>query len=365
VDIAVIRSNSILYSPRVRKIVKSLNKRYRTLALGWNREGLLDKSVTDADIRLFNLKAPFGKRILVAYFFLYWTWILIKLSIYRPSVVHACDLDSAIPSYIYKTLFKKKMVFDVCDRYAMAYIPTKFKTIYTFVNSLEELIGSKSDMLINVSEALQKSFSKKLRRSAIIMNCSDDHIIDKKKLPEDNGILTLVYTGIIIRSRGLKEVALAIKDLKHVNFIIAGRPIDQDLKDELVQMPNIEYKGLLSHNEALELQSNSHVMISLYDLKDPISNFSMGNKIFEAMMFGLPVITNVSSELISGDECGIIVDYNDIDQIKAAITNLRDDLDLRRRLGNNGRDAFLNKYNWAKMEQELYKIYDGMLNRQS
>ena len=38
VDVVVIRSNSIVQSPRVRKIAGSLKKRYSVAVLGWNRE---------------------------------------------------------------------------------------------------------------------------------------------------------------------------------------------------------------------------------------------------------------------------------------------------------------------------------------
>jgi hypothetical protein len=33
-------------------------------------------------------------------------------------------------------------------------------------------------------------------------------------------------------------------------------------------------------------------------------------------------------------------------------------------LGNNGREAFLQKYNSTKMEQELYKIHENLLKNQ-
>ena len=132
--------------------MRSLSKRYSTLVLGWNREGVSKKIINDyiVDLKLFNMRAPFGKPSLVAYFPLFWIWILIKLFMYRPKVVHACDLDTVIPCYIYKIIFRKKLVFDVFDRYAMAYIPPKFKTLYSLVNLLEEIFAGKADVLINV-----------------------------------------------------------------------------------------------------------------------------------------------------------------------------------------------------------------------
>jgi glycosyltransferase involved in cell wall biosynthesis len=89
----------------------------------------------------------------------------------------------------------------------------------------------------------------------------------------------------------------------------------------------------------------------------------MGNKIFEAMMCGVPIISNVACELIKEVGCGIIVNYGDLNQIKSAITSLRDNPDLRKTLGANGRKAFLEKYNWNIMERKLYAIYDDLLSK--
>jgi len=362
VDIIIIRSNSIVYTPRVTKIAKSLRKGYSIRVLGWNREGVSRKTIYNyiADLKLCNLKAPYGKPSLVAYFPLYWVWILSQLFMYRPKVVHACDLDSVIPSYIYKVIFRKKLVFDVCDRYAMGYIPPKFRTLYSLVNSLEELIGKESDMLITVYDKLLETFRRKPKHSAIIMNCVEDHAIHRDK-SKDNDVLTLVYTGNIRRERGLDKIAAAIKDLDGVELVIAGKVMDKEVQDQLSQIPNVKYKGVLHVSDALALEACSDVMLSLYDLKVPMNNFSWGNKLFEAMMLGIPIITNVSSDVINKVGCGIMVDYNDKNQIKDAIVCLRDNRDLRRVLGNNGRKAFLQKYNWKIMEEELYKIYGNLL----
>ena len=87
------------------------------------------------------------------------------------------------------------------------------------------------------------------------------------------------------------------------------------------------------------------------------------NKLFEAMMLGVPIITNVAPELVNEVNCGIMVEYNNINQIKEAVISLRDNIDLRRKLGTNGRKAFIQKYNWTIMEQELYKIYGNLLRK--
>jgi glycosyltransferase involved in cell wall biosynthesis len=88
----------------------------------------------------------------------------------------------------------------------------------------------------------------------------------------------------------------------------------------------------------------------------------VANKVLEAMMCGLPIITNISPELINDTKCGVIVEYDDIEQIKGAIISLRDNPDLREFYGTNGRKAFLENYNWHAMEKRLYGIYQNLLN---
>ncbi len=294
-------------------------------------------------------------------------------------MVHACDFDTVIPCYIYKIIFRKKLVFDVCDRFAMAYISPKFRLLYSAINSLEELFAKHSDVLITVGEKLLSTFHVVPKQKAAIMNCSDEENIPEKVFynsgkervnlrQEDKGngnsgrIFTVIYTGNIVKNRGLERITNAIRDLHGVKLLVAGKPIDENLLNTLVGLPNVEYKGLLQHADAVALNLLSDAMIILYDLQIPNNNFSMSNKLFEAMMCGLPIITNVSKEIVREEVgCGTIVDYNDIDQIKAAVTSLRDDPLLCRKLGNNGRKAFLQKYNWGIMEKKLLEIYESLL----
>jgi glycosyltransferase involved in cell wall biosynthesis len=81
------------------------------------------------------------------------------------------------------------------------------------------------------------------------------------------------------------------------------------------------------------------------------------NKLFEAMMFGVPVITNVCRDIVVEAECGLIVNY-DAKEVKRAILRFKNDPLLRKKLGMNGRQAFERKYNWATMEKRLINLHN-------
>jgi glycosyltransferase involved in cell wall biosynthesis len=348
----------------------SLAKRNSVLVLGWNREKRQTETIGSNNFRieLFNLKAPRGKASIAAYLPLFWIWVLVNLCRYKPNVVHACDLDTVLPCLLYKTIFGKKLVFDVCDRYAMAYISPRLRTIYSIVNLLEEKCVTKADVLITVSEKLLKSFRAKPQTVAVVMNCSDDKEISIELQNEKDNwqeIFRIVYVGTIVKNRGLEEIAMAIKNLDDVNLVMAGHILDKELFDSLVKIPRVQYNGVLKYQDSINLICKSHVMMVLYDPKIPNNIFSCSNKIFEAMMCGLPIITNVSSDIIKDEvNCGVLVDYDDVNQIKSAIIELRNNLGLQKKFADNGRQAYLQKYNWKSMESKLSEIYEGLLCEQ-
>ena len=330
-------------------------------ALGWNREGVTSKDINGylVPLTLFGLKAPFGKLSLIPYYPLFWTWIFFKLISNKPKVVHAIDLDTLIPCYVYKLLFRKKLVYDVHDRFA-GYVPQKYLTLYNVINSVEESFCKRVDVMVTVSEKVQGTFSSRPSQHEIIMNVSEDYRLEKSKSEDDP--LTLVYTGLISKDQGLDRILCAIRDMNGVQLVLAGRVVDNQILHDLLELPNVKYRGLLKRTESLKLEAGSDVMIVLYDLRYRKNQLSSPNKVFEAMMCGIPLITNMEQDIVDKEVgCGIIVDYDNLDQIKQAIVLLRDNENLRTKLGKNGRKAFEDKYNWNRMEQKLYEIYDGLL----
>lgn len=383
VSIAIVRTNSVLVDPRLIKIVRSLGKRYSLLVLGWNREGTkfdplnplnfsskTDKA-HDLTFKIFKLKAPIGKASLssylplIIYFPIFWTWVLTKLIVDRPQVVHACDVDTVLPCYIYKMIFRKKIIFEVFDRYAMTFISSKQGWLHSIINFFEDLFTSNTDYFITVGEKLLKTFRRRPKNYAIIMNCPEDFTLHSSRKQEfkdarDN-LLTLVYTGGMKKGRYLENIVAAIKNLDNVELVTAGPIVDKSFFDKIVAVGNVKYKGLLNPDDALILETNADAMIGLYDLEIPENKYALPNKLFEAMMCGIPLITNVAKEVVEETNCGIVLDRTNIASIKSALLSLRDDRKLRKSLGNNGRNAYVRKYNWTKMEDKLYEIYDSLL----
>jgi len=176
-DIVLIRSNSISYELRVSKITRSISKEYSLLILGWDREGShisFESLGKNTFIKRLKIRAPYARIHLLLYYSLFWLWVFRNLLVYRPKVIHACDLDALVPSYVFKILFSTKLIFDNFDRYAMAFVSPKYRIIYPIINKIEEILAKNSDALITVSEERLSSFSKYVpKHTEVIMNCPD------------------------------------------------------------------------------------------------------------------------------------------------------------------------------------------------
>ena len=374
IDIVLVKSDPILNTSTMRdqKIIRSLRKKYSLLVLGWNREGTPKNwDNFESGFKLFHMTAPYGNAPygalrLLAYFPFFWVWTFIKLCQYAPRSVHACDLGTVAPCYIYKILFRRKLVFDVFDRYAMAYIPRNrnffFKILYSAVNWIEDYFAQRSDVLINVSDEMLQTYRNSPKNCYTVMNCSEDLGINLPR--EKSKIFTLLFTGHIRPGRGLEVLSDVLKDLNDIELIITGRVEDKNLLNKINGLPNVSYRGYIDHKDVLKLEAASDSMIALYDLSLQTQNkFVMGNKLFEAIMLGIPIITNVAREIVNETGCGVTVQYDNPEEIKVAIIELKDNPELRKKMQVNGRRAFLEKYNWNIMEQRLYKIYDRLLNK--
>jgi len=382
-DIAIVRNNLIVYDTGLVRVIRSLARRYSTLVIGWDRErsqpydsDMLKKQILGGgttnysiDLKILKLKAPvratsYVRYLPLVFFFpVFWIWVFMKLVIHKPKIVTACDLDTVFPCYVYKKLFRKKLVLYVFDRYALTFIPKKFNLLFSAVNAIEESYSNRSDVLITVAEKVLSTFKKKPKHCAILLNSPEDHNYGNKEKYQKQRTFKIVYGGHIMRDRSLENICSAITDLENVEFYMHGLLIDKKLLDEISLLPNVKYKGYLTNSdEYYKSIMMADVMIAVYSPGNASYIITMHNKTYEAMMCGIPIITNLSAEFVKDLGFGIIVDYGNVEQIRSAIITLRDNHKLCETLGNNGRKAYLEKYNWKIAEKELYKICDNLLS---
>ena len=83
--------------------------------------------------------------------------------------------------------------------------------------------------------------------------------------------------------------------------------------------------------------------------------------VLQALACGCPVIVTENTgaaDIVRENNCGLLVEPTDPDSIAGAIIKLLSNPKLIKDMGNNGRMAVENQYNWKKESDKLLDFYN-------
>ncbi len=166
------------------------------------------------------------------------------------------------------------------------------------------------------------------------------------------------------------NIIRAMERLPDCRYYMCG-PAGEEYLAGLKALPaweRVEFPGKIPHDTVGTFIAKGSIGMALlsYCRNSDGKNGTMGNtKIFEEMMAGLPVICTDFvrwREFVERWHCGICVDPSNVDEIADAIQYLFDHPDEARQMGENGRRAVEEEFNWAHEEKKLLALYEDILN---
>lgn len=153
------------------------------------------------------------------------------------------------------------------------------------------------------------------------------------------------------------------------NYILAGPckiPSYMDRLKSISGWDKVDYRGYVPYEECVKIMQSSSAGLALL-FYSPNVGYKRGTlgvlKIFEYMMVGIPVICTdfeLWKEIVEGNHCGICVNPYDSNDLIKAINYLIENRDVAIRMGDNGRKAVKEKYNWATQEKVLFDLYQSL-----
>lgn len=174
---------------------------------------------------------------------------------------------------------------------------------------------------------------------------------------------TVCYVGGLSKVRGIAEIVKAMSYVKsNVRLDIAGEFSEVDFEKEVKELSSwsaIRELGFLDREGVQNILYNSIAgLVTLH----PIINYldALPVKMFEYMAAGLPVISSDISlwkEIIEGNKCGVCVNPMNPEEIAEAIDYLARHPEEALKMGDNGKKAVLEKYNWEVEERKLLALY--------
>lgn len=170
------------------------------------------------------------------------------------------------------------------------------------------------------------------------------------------------YVGGISGIRSASEMVDACA-LAGQRLAMAGPMETAALQRSLESRPgwrHVDYLGVLGRSEVAALLARSIAGLVLF-YPEPNHVNAQPNKLFEYMSAGLPVIASdfpMWRAIVQEHDCGLCVDPLDPAAIAEAMRTLAADPERARRMGMNGRQAVLSRFNWEQEQRILLDLYE-------
>jgi len=302
------------------------------------------------------------------------TWRAFRLALrQRADIYHLHDPELLLIGVLLKLLTKGEVIYDVHEDYPRAilsryWIPKPLrKPMASLFDILEKSLARRLDRVITATDHIKANFGRVNAVSVRNYPLGDDLPLKVDKRSGDRYVL--VYAGNLSEEYGVKEMIQALEYLNDdldVCLRLLGEFEDKDFEREVRKLPGfakVRYLGWCNRDKVLKNLLEADIGLA-YDHPVPRFKVAISTKLLEYMSAGLPVIAPdypLWKEIVEGSECGIAVDPVNPAALAKAIEYLLKNPELRRRMGENGRRAFLKKYNWKIESKKLLDVYSELL----
>ncbi|MBS3913281.1 MAG: glycosyltransferase [Bacteroidetes bacterium] len=303
-----------------------------------------------------------------------WFLMLVKALKVNARLYHIHDPE-LIPCGLFLKIFGKKVIFDIHENIAedifdKPWIQNK-KLLHSFFLFFERL-AIKNFWIFLAENSYEPRYKAMGANYEIVLNYPDLKFFHAYENVNRNPVPRIFYIGILLRSRGIIEIAEAIYILKlrgtEVHFDIVGE-LYTGLDAELDALPfiseikkQLHFHGRLPLEQGYEISRNAAIgMCIIHPMKNSIGSYP--TKMFEFMAIGLPQIVSnfpLYESVAVGHHCGISADPKNPEDIANAIENLLQNPTTMRLMSENGLKE-IGQYSWDSQFQKALLVYQKLL----
>jgi glycosyltransferase involved in cell wall biosynthesis len=290
---------------------------------------------------------------------------------YGEAVVHVHEPDF-LPWALLLALFGRRVVYDAHEdtpaqiRGWKDISPGPRHIAALVVASLEWAVGRASRAIVGATPAILRRYPPPKRVLLRNFPALNAHPMLPRSGPlETDQINHFVFIGGVTISRSIREMVDAIRLVNQetsARLKITGRFMPDGLSHSIRRREGwqfVDYRTWAPYKEALSTLNDALAGLLLYK---PVPNHieALPNKIFEYMSASIPIIASdfpLWRQIIDEAQCGITVNPDDPKEIADAMKWLLDHPREAAEMGQRGRAAVQNKYNWDNEKHKLLALY--------
>lgn len=377
-NILMLVSNPFVTDPRVyNESISLLGAGHTVTVIACDREGNLPASANVDGIDVIRLKLTSNPRsgfiwpLRFGLMLLLWQFKAAGYAVNlhksrRFDVVHCHDFDTLPAGIRIKKKLGLPLVYDAHEIYGlimMDVLPSFIGKLFLFLE--RSMLGSVNG-IITVTGPLKNYYeSISHARTILVMNCKNA-VSGEYRSTGNGGNLKILYVGLLDKWRNLTGLIETAGRLDNVTCTIGGIGVPGyvDYIEKLCgKYVNTEFVGSVPQERVLPLTMEADCVFLMIDPAHKYSKLALGNKQFEAMACGRPIICTkgtYAGDMTEEEKVGLSIDYT-MDALREALVTLRDDRQLRETLGRNALKAAITKYNWQNEAAKLLDFYNSGL----
>lgn len=183
-------------------------------------------------------------------------------------------------------------------------------------------------------------------------------IYKENKCGKDKKNIKVGYVGHLYSGRGIDMIIELAEIFNNVEFHVVGG-MEEDIrfwKEKAINIKNIIFHGFIPNGKLHERYQEFDIMLAPYQSKVSVSGgkgdtsrWMSPLKIFEYMAFGKAMIVSdipVLREVLDDNQNCMLCPPIDINCWEEKLRNLIEDENIRKELGRNAYEKFVNEYTW-------------------
>jgi glycosyltransferase involved in cell wall biosynthesis len=380
--IGMLLSNPFRPDPRVLKEARSLAQLgHQITIVAWDRQGEYPQQEQPAPgvqvLRVQGVASTYGigaRQILRLPRF--WRAALPLLQAAQPEILHCHDFDTLPAGLWWGRRHGLPVVYDAHEYYADLAQPRLKglggKLLYQAIRFSEHFAARLASAVITVDQTLGDIYRGVNRRVVIVGHYPPGDQAQQPSGAFSHPELRLIYVGRLSRDRGLLAYAEILRALRRAEvparLCLAGVFTPASEEDAFWaaigdQRPYVDFKGWVGYDQVPGFIRDADLGLAIL-MPEPRYVAALPVKLFEYMAAGLPVVASrfpQISEVVQGSACGVVVDPLQPAQAVEAITQFWQDPASARRLGENGRQAVLQTYNWERLVSQIDALYRSLV----
>ncbi len=275
-------------------------------------------------------------------------WLVTKLSFKRYDSIHV--INEQLMIFFYPLMFGTHVVLDIFDSIFLMKNKSKNKWLL-----LKKIIYAPVDVILvtdNNRKTLMPDFTQNKIR---VLENFPYHYTGPIRVNKSDVQLTLLYNGWLGKNRGTDLVIQLLNVDTSIKIIMAGWFADEPSK-ELVNHPQVDYRGIMTQEHALSIAATeADYILCVYASNNENNINASPNKIYDAIQTHTPVIANAEikiSAFVTENKIGVVIDNYNSFNAKDLLAELR-----AKKNTFTFSDSLIDKYTWEKIESILINAH--------